>query len=103
MTRHVKAYWLEKSNAAEVSLKVVGQTQEDGRAVLPAFHVGDVDAGNTLCFLQGACLREASHRTKRCSLCMLGTETPVPYTCFDACSDPLHGHSIEAAFLQMLL
>ncbi len=83
MTRHVEAYWLEKSNAAEVSLKVVSQTQKDGRAVLPAFHVGDVDAGNTLCFLQGACLREASHRTKGCSLCMLVTEPPVSYTCFN--------------------
>ncbi len=84
MTRHVEAYWLEKSNAAEVSLKVVSQTQKDGRAVLPAFHVGDVDAGNTLCFLQGACLREASHTTKGCSLCMLVTEPPVSYTCFNA-------------------
>ena len=103
MTRHVKAYWLEKSNTAEVSLKVVSQTQEDGRAVLPAFHVGDVDAGNTLCLLKGACLREASHRTKGCSLCMLGTEPPVPYAYFDACSDLLHGHSIEAASLPVLL
>ncbi len=103
MTRHVKAYWLKKPNATEVSLKVVSQTQEDGRAILPAFHVGDVDAGNTFWFLKGACLREVSHRTKGCSLCMLGTETPVPYTCFNACSDLLHGHSIKVAFLQMLL
>ena len=103
MTRHVEAYWLEKTNAAEVSLKVVSQTQEDGRAVLPAFYVGDIDAGNRLCFLYGACLREAPHRTKGCSLCILRTETPVPYTCFKACSALLHGQSIEAAFLPMLL